>query len=218
MKDNRSLEQVWRADSADSFVEVMLTGLVYDKVLLNFCRYDASKEKNQRMIGSVGVFMDIYEAQRLARDILSGRICALGTAAKKKAAETGSKYAPNVFSVSGGTSASRRSDGKAVARTFSIAPGSKYPWILCAMQGEGEEVGSGLIKMKGKADVIVRVPLSNEKLKELALAIETVERIWEQSRFMPVVQDMMDEALARRKSVIDKAMAETAADNIAQTL
>lgn len=162
--------------------------------------------------------MDIYEAQRLARDILSGRICALGTAAKKKAAETGSKYAPNVFSVSGGTSASRRSDGKAVARTFSIAPGSKYPWILCAMQGEGEEVGSGLIKMKGKADVIVRVPLSNEKLKELALAIETVERIWEQSRFMSVVQDMMDEALARRKSVIDKAMAETAADNIAQTL
>ena len=72
--------------------------------------------------------------------------------------------------------------------------------------------------MKGKADVIVRVPLSNEKLKELALAIETVERIWEQSRFMSVVQDMMDEALARRKSVIDKAMAETAADNIAQTL
>lgn len=218
MKDNRSLEQVWRADSSDSFIEVMLTGLIYDKVLINFCHYDVSKDKNQRMIGSIGIFMDIYEAQRLARDILSGRICALGSAAKKQAEKNNSKYAPNIFSISGGTSANRRPDGKAVARTFSIAPGSKYPWVLCAMQGEGEEVGSGLIKMKGKADVIIRVPLSNEKLKELALAIETVERIWEQSRFMPVVQEMMTEALARKQAVIDKAMAEFAADNIAKTL
>jgi len=218
MKDNRELEQVFRCDGTDCFLEIMLTGLTYDKVLINFSKYDMSQPKNQRMTGSVGIFMDMFEAQRLSRDILSGRICALGEAAKKAANKNHSQYAQNVFESSGGTSAANRSDGKAVARSFSIAPGAKKPWVLCARQGEGTEIGTGLIKMANKPDVIIRVPLTNEKLKEFALAIETVVNVWARVRFDPVAKPIMDNAIERRREAIDKAKASSITNKVANDL
>ena len=218
MKDNRELEQVFRCDGADCFLEVMLTGLAYDKVLINFTKYDVTQPKNQRITGSVGIFMDMFEAQRLSRDILSGRICALGEVAKKKAAKNNQQYAPSVFENSGGTSAANRSDGVAVARSFSISPGAKKPWILCAKQGKGEEVGTGLIKMAGKPDVVVRVPLTNEKLKEFALAIEAVVNAWGRLRLDPVAKPIMEAALARRREAIEKAKSANATNNVTSDL
>ena len=218
MKDSRELEQVFRCDGANCFMEIMLTGLTYDKVLINFTQYDVSQPKNQRITGNVGIFMDMFEAQRLARDIMSGRICALGEKAKEIAKKNNKQYAQNIFESSGGTSAANRPDGRAVARSFSIAPGARQPWILCARQGAGEEIGSGLIKMAGKPDVTIRVPVTNEKLKEFALAIEAVVGIWTRMRFDPVAKPIMETALERRMEAIEKAKANSVTNKVAGNL
>lgn len=212
-KDERDLEQVFRIDSGNSFVEVMLTGLPYDKLLLNFKQYDKTQAAGNRTTGEIGIFMGIYEAQRLSRDIMSGRIATLGKMEIDKAKKANLKYAGAVFTSQGGTSARRRPDGIAIARVFTLSPGARQPWVLCAKQGKAHETPEGLIVMDGQPEVTIRVALSNEKLKELALSIETVVRTWEQLRFVPVAAPMMRIAQERRQEAIDKAKAASSASS-----
>lgn len=205
MKDTRDLEQVLRIDGKGCFVETMLTGLPYDKVMLGFKAYDRTASPGNRSKSDIAIFMDMYEAQRLSRDILSGRISTLGKIAKEKAKAEGKQYPSAVFENQGGTPAKRTANGVAIARVFAILPGASQPWVLAAKQGKAHETPEGLIVMDGKPDTTIRVPVSNEKLKEFALAIETVVRIWEQLRFVPVAAPMMKMAQERRQEAISKA-------------
>lgn len=209
-KDARSLEQVYRADGVGCFIELMLNGLPYDKVLLNFCQYDKNAAKGQRSKGDIGIFLDVYGAQVLSRDIMSGRIATLGQMERAQAQKDGRKYPNAMYTNQGGTSA-WRNGGTAIARVFEITPGVSQPWVLCAKQGKAHETPEGLIVMDGKPDTIIRVPVSNSKIKEFALAIETIVRVWEQLRFIPVAAPMMDMAMERRKEAIDRAKSDAAA-------
>lgn len=210
-KDARSLEQVYRADGVGCFIELMLNGLPYDKALLNFRQYDKNAAKGQRSKGDIGIFLDVYEAQVLSRDIMSGRIATLGQMERARAQKEGRKYPNPVYTNQGGTSAKRSATGSAIARVFEITPGASQPWVLCAKQGKAHETPEGLIVMDGKPDTIIRVPVSNSKIKEFALAIETIVRVWEQLRFVPVAAPMMDMAMERRKEAIDRAKSDAAA-------
>ena len=210
MKDNNSLEQVFRLDARAAFAEVMLTGLPYDKAMINFVNYNASAPQGQRSTGEVAIWINIYEAQRLARDILSGRIAKLGEKAKKAAASAGKKYPDAVFTSIGGTGSKRAGDQGIVAREFTISPGSSQPWVLCAKQGKAHETDRGLIVMDGTPQIAIRIACSNDKLKEFALAVETVERIWEQLRFIPAASELMRVANDRRQAAIDAAKAAAA--------
>ena len=210
MKDSNSLEQVYRLDARAAFAEVMLTGLPYDKAMINFVNYNASAQAGQRSTGEVAIWINIYEAQRLARDILSGRVAKLGAKAKKAAADAGKKYPDAVFTSIGGTGSKRAGDQGIVAREFTISPGSSQPWVLCAKQGKAHETDRGLIVMDGPPQTTVRIACSDAKLKEFALAIETVERIWEQLRFIPAASELMRVANDRRQAAIDAAKAAAA--------
>lgn len=210
-KDARSLEQVYRADGKNCFFELLLDGLPYDKAAINFLAYDPTAAPGQRGKGGVTIFLAMYEAQVLSRDIMSGRIATLGRMAQEHAKQSGNQYAGAVFSSQGGTPAKRSATGTAIARVFEITPGASQPWVLCAKQGKAHETPEGLIVMDGKPDTIIRVPASNEKLKEFALAIETIVRVWEQLRFVPVAAPMMDMAMERRKEAIDQAKSDAAA-------
>lgn len=211
MKDGRDLEQVYRLDGKNCFVENILNGLPYDKVLLNFCQYDKSAAKGQRRRGEVGIFMDIYEAQVFSRDIMSGRIAQLGRASQEKAKREGKKYADAVFESQGGTPAKKTPNGIAIARSFTLSPGASQPWVLCARQGKAHETSEGLIVMDGVPETTIRVPASSAKLKEFALSIETVVRIWEQLRYVPIAAPMVQAAQDRRRSIIDQAKASSVA-------
>ena len=207
MKDNRDLAQVYRIDGRNCFCEIMLDGLPYDKVLLNFKSYDLSKAEGTRTVADNSIFMDIYTAEVFARDILSGRMATLAKIARKKAKDAGSKYPEAVFENLGGTPAKRRPDGIALARVLNLVPGVAQPWILCAKQGPGHETKEGLIVMD-KQEQLVRVPVaSDQKLKEIALSVERVTRLWEQYRFGPVVAPMMETARKRREEAIAQSKA-----------
>lgn len=207
-KNTRDPEQLYRIDGKNVFCEVMANGLGIDKVCINFVEYNAAASRGDRIKNGIGFYMPIYTAKRLSLDILSGRIALLGKAAKKKAEEAGQKYAKAVFEQLGGTPSKFAKDGIPVARSLTITPGSAQPWILCAKQGPGHETKEGLIVMD-KCEAIIRVPMSNDIMKELAVALSTAFDIWAQLRFVPVVAPMMQKANAERQAAIDAKKAES---------
>lgn len=215
MKDNRDLEQVLRIDGKSVFMEVMLSGLPYDKVLLNFVSYDATAAAGARASGSVGIFIDILDAQVLAHDILGGRISALGQKSKKHAQETGAKYPDPVYESLGGIPGKRCPDGVPVARVFQISPGTTQPWVFCAKQGKGHETDKGLIVLD-KLEHAVRVPMTNAMLKKFAFSLQAVYDVWVMTRFTSVIKPVMQQALARRQQTIDAAKAASASRSGAQ--
>lgn len=209
MKNTRDAEQILRVDGRGTFLEVTTQGLPIDKVYFGFVQYDKNAAKGQRMSGSIGIYMNVLEAQVLSRDILSGRIPKLGMIELKRIKENNIKYASPVFSKQGGTPAASN-NGQAIARHFEITPGSNQPWILCAKQGKAHETKEGLIVMDGTPDVTVRVPLSNDKLKEFALAIEAAVQTWIQLRFVPATAEAMRVAAEKRNEAISKAKEDSA--------
>ena len=212
MKDNRDLQQVLRIDAKNVFLEVMLSGLIYDKVLVNFKSYDLNQPSGSRTQAEIGIFMDMYDAELFARDIMSGRIFKLAQKAVREAHEKKSKYPNHVYESLGGIPGKKQPDGIPIARVLQLSPGSDLPWVFCAKQGPGHETKEGLIVLD-HADQTIRVPMYDESLKKFAIALERVTRIWEQLRFMPVREEPMRIAQARRQQVIDNAKERSARRN-----
>lgn len=209
-KEARSAEQIFRIDGKNVFVEITTYGLGIDKVFFNFVEYNTRNAKGQRTSASIGIYMDIFEAQALSRDILSGRIAKLGAMAKEKAAAKGQKYASAVFLKQGGKSA-KSNKGQAISRIFEITPGDRQPWVLCAKQGKAHETPQGLIVMDGSPECTIRVPLTNELLKQFALAIEAAVQTWIQLRFVTAAAPAMQISAERRTQAINQKKAEAAA-------
>ena len=205
----RDLEQVLRIDGRGSFMEITTDGLNIDKVYFGFNQYNKSAEKGQRMSGKINIYMNVLEAQVLARDILSGRLGVLKHREVKRVLAAGEKYANPVFSKQGGTPAASN-NGQAIGRLFEITPGANQPWVLCAKQGKAHETPEGLIVMD-RAETIIRVPCTDELLKQLALAIEVVVQVWIQLRFVPAAAPGMQVAMDKRREEIKKAKEESAA-------
>jgi len=91
MRNTRDAEQVLRIDGRGAFVEVTTSGLPIDKIYFGFVQYNKSAEKGSRTSGNIKIYMNILEAQVLARDIMSGRLAGLKMKELKrmqKAAET----------------------------------------------------------------------------------------------------------------------------------
>lgn len=211
-KETRDLEQLIRIDGRGCFLEAMLSGLGIDKMLLNFVEYDASASQGHRQKNMISFYMDVYVAKRLSLDILSGRIAKLGSGARKKAKEDNQRYVGPVFEQLGGTPARNTSNGVPIARQLTISPGASQPWVFCAKQGPGHETAEGLIVMD-EIKTTIRVPMSNEKLKELGIALGTAFDLWANLRFMPVIAAMMKMAQDRRQEAIDAKKAASAERN-----
>lgn len=198
----KSPEQVCRIDGRGAFMELLTIGLGIDKVALNFVSYDTGAAKGSRVSSSVMVYLGVHDAEVFADNVLSGKMAKAGQAAKKLAADKGYKYAKEVFCSMTGTPASRstRSDGAAMSRQLKLTPGSKQPWVLSAESGPGREEGTGIIAPAypgGKPECIIRIPLSDDALKSLALSIRSLVNLWYRAKFLPVAQ----EEIARSKTL-----------------
>lgn len=209
MKNARDKEQILRIDGKSSFLEVTTYGLSFDKVHFGFIQYDKTAEKGQRTSGKIGVYINILEAQVLARDIMSGRMSTLKKIEMKRMKDAGEKYANPIYLKQGGKSAASN-NGQAIARHFELTPGSSQPWILCAKQGKAYETPEGLIVMDGKPETVIRVPCTDIALKQFALAIEAAVHTWIQLRFIPVAAPAMQVAMEKRQEAIDEAKAASA--------
>lgn len=126
MRNTRDAEQVLRIDGKGVFVEVTTNGLPIDKVYFGFVQYNKSAEKGNRASGNINIYMNVLEAQVLARDIMSGRLAALKVKELKRMQKAGEKYANPVYSKQGGTPAASN-NGQAIARLFEITPALLSP-------------------------------------------------------------------------------------------
>lgn len=58
-----------------------------------------------------------------------------------------------------------RSDGKAISRSFNLAPGNRQPYIITAEQRPGKTDERGLIVPEnGRPEIVIRVPATREML------------------------------------------------------
>jgi len=173
-------EQIIRIDNRDTFIEAMATGFSFGKLILAFNKYDQNKPKGQRLTSKITIFVDMYEALSLIKDILSGRMSKLAQKSLAEMQQKGGKYAGHIYQNMGGTSASAlrdrgesRPDGKPVSRVLQLAPGNQKPWLFTAMSGPGEQADNGLIKPNwGAIEERLRIAMSDDEMKEFALAIQ----------------------------------------------
>lgn len=149
------------------------------KVQCSFIEFDAHSHK---LKSSIDIYLSFAEALCLCQDIKSGRIAALASKEKAISANAGKKYAsPCYTSPLGGISEEKakarglRDDGKAISRSFNIAPGAKADYVFTAMQGAGhtDQKLEKLIVPEGNPEIIIRVPCSERQLKSLALMLDS---------------------------------------------
>ena len=210
-KETRALTQMYRVDGRDVFMEVCLDGLPIDKVILHFVKYDAQKPVGKRIDADISIYLDVYEARRLSFDIQSGRIVELGKISKNKAekltTEKGKKHYPNAVFLSQGGKRAKDNGGIPQARTLELVPGDKVAWVFVAkFSSNAHETPEGLIVMDGKPEAIVRVPLTNEFLKELSFALEYAVQIWALNRFTPVIKENINMSIKAREASIQRAV------------
>lgn len=169
--------QIIRFDGRNTFFEVMSNCFGIDKVQINFIQYDVSKEKKNRIVNQISVYVDIPKAGCLCHDILTGKLPML----MKKQKESGEKYPKPVWSDMGGISASKlaernqsRQDGKALSRVLKLSSGFKTDCVLQAECGCGEEDDKGLIvpRYGTNPDARIIVGLCFDDLKKLAIMID----------------------------------------------
>lgn len=192
MAKERNQNQIKRVDGKNCFVEALNDSFNIGKVLLNFKEYDESKQKGEKFTKEVSIYIDIDEFLLLSNDILSGKIYKLAEAEKAK----GEKYPKEIYADMGGVSSKGivRQDenrakkgrktltemyniptGKCLSRQFKIFPGLKYPFMLIAECGIGEESDTGLIvpKYGNKPEQKIMIPFSADALKKFVLIIQT---------------------------------------------
>lgn len=217
-KELNSRAQVTRIDGQNCFVEVLTEALPIDKVAINFCSYDKSAETGGRMKDHITFYLPVLDAYALALDIMSDRMTRLHQKSMKEAEAAGSKYPKPVKSYIGGTPAKKanRADGKALSRSFTISPGSKYPWVLCAECGPGEQEEGKIIvpaygygKEVAKPEMLVRVPMTQENFEVFAVAIITCWETWRQ-RFVGLVLPVFDKQNEEWQKSVEKRRSDAA--------
>lgn len=173
-------QQIIRFDGKNVFMEVMNSAFSIGKVQINFIEYDATAQKNSRQKKNIPIYIDMDKFLLLTHDILSGRMARLAQEAQQAKKEGGYKYAKEIYQDLGGVSAENlkkrgkaRPDGLSMSRQFKITPGDKIPWILSGEIGAGKEDDKGLIVPQGRPEETVRVALSDDDFKKMAIVLQS---------------------------------------------
>lgn len=184
--------QIYRLDGRNVFVEILKSAFAIGKVQINFIEYDPKQGNKQ--IKKIDCYMDIPKFLAFSHDVLSGRMSKLGKQevedtldkikiAKESNKETKYIYSKDIFSDMGGVSSQKIEKGNrkfnfdvptgsSVSRILYLTPGAKVPWVLSGQLGLGKENETGLIVPQGNPKELIRVPMDNEKLKELVLVTQ----------------------------------------------
>lgn len=163
-------------------VSLILNGFRIGRLLLSFGNMD----DNKKLVpgSNIDYWLDFKkgDAYNLMQDIISGKLAVEVKKEKKDrlAANPNAKYAQPVRSYQGGVSAQKakdknlRTDGAAQAKILKIQGGLKQPVLISVEEGPGRETEQGLIvpTYNGKPEQIVRVTLTWDDLKAMALAVQ----------------------------------------------
>ncbi len=202
MSNEKNPKQIIRVDGKNCFIEVLSNSFNIGKVLLNFKEYDNSKQEGQKFIKEISIYIDIDKFLLLGNDIVSGKIAKLAELEKAK----GAKYPKEVYTDMGGTNAiniekqdknriekGKRTvsemynipKGKCLSRQFKILPGNKYPFMLVAECGIGEESSTGLIvpKYGTKPEQKIMIPFNADDIKRFALIVQAHIQAYLVSRY-----------------------------------
>jgi len=197
--------QVIRLDGKNVFMEVM-NAFNIGKVQVNFIEYDASQEKNSRIKNEINTYIDFDKFLVLVNDIKSGRMSGLAKKAKEEQQKGGYKYCKEIYADLGGVSATNlanrgksRPDGKSMSRQFKITPGDKMPWILSGEVGAGVEDDKGLIVPQGRPETTIRVPLSDDDFKKLALVVEMHMQAYLSSFYVQLAQQQAEQQAQKQQ-------------------
>ena len=175
-------EPIMEFFNKNSFMKVKPDGFRIGRLLLSFGNMDDYKKL---VPGSnIDYWLDFKkgDAYNLMQDIISGKLAVEVKKEKKDrlAANPNAKYAQPVRSYQGGVSAQKakdknlRTDGAAQAKILKIQGGLKQPVLISVEEGPGRETEQGLIvpTYNGKPEQIVRVTLTWDDLKAMALAVQ----------------------------------------------
>lgn len=172
MKMNPIDNVIAELNTKNTFVKVKGNSFHINKTQFSFVEFDAQTKKLQK---SIDCYMGLEESLIFCQDVLSGKIPKKAAAEKAK----GEQYPKPVWnSPLGGVNEQKarerklRTDGKAVSRSFNIAPGSRADFVITAMQGAGNSMPNGIIVPDGKPEVTIRVACTAENLKGLALSLK----------------------------------------------
>ena len=166
----------------NSFMKVKPDGFRIGRLLLSFGNMD----DNKKLVpgSNIDYWLDFKkgDAFNLMQDIISGKLAVEVKKEKKDrlTANPNAKYAQPVRSYQGGVSAQKakdknlRTDGAAQAKILKIQGGLKQPVLMSVEEGPGRETEQGLIvpTYNGKPEQIVRVTLTWDDLKAMALAVQ----------------------------------------------
>lgn len=191
-----------------AFMKVKSNGFPIGRLLISFGVMD----ENKKLVpgSNIDYWLDIKkgEALDLMQDILTGKLAKEMQREKKERLKENpsNKYAKPVRSYNGGLSAEKaaergvREDGKAQARILKIQSGLKQPVVISVEEGPGSETDMGLIvpKYNGKPDQIVRVTVTWDDMKAMALAVQMHYSAFLSSQYM--MKAIADEKAARKKS------------------
>ena len=164
-------------NTTSTFVKAKANAFEIEKTLLSFVSFDNNTKK---LKDNIDIFMSFGDSLALANDILSGKICKLAQKSRKDAAEKNLKYPADIYkSRLGGVAEEKakerklRTDGKAISRYFSIAPGSKFDFVFTAYQQVGKSADNGLIVPEGNPEIIIRVGCNAPDIKNFALLLQS---------------------------------------------
>lgn len=174
MPQSQYLERIfYKINNRETFANCHASMFPYNKVKIDFVRHN-----NGKRVDSIETYVDIHEMLALGEMIRTGRLSVLAKAEFARVKESGDKYAKAIWESMGGTNAQKckergwRSDGQAMARTISISPGTRQPYILKALQGAGKEQETGLISMVGAPEKSILVATDLQGLVKMAIAVD----------------------------------------------
>lgn len=157
------------------------------KVLFAFVEMDAQKKQKK----TIDCYLNVSEAALLGKKITSFRMYQMIDAEKQK----GAKYPEDVWkSPLGGVNEQEakqrglRTDGNAVSRIFSIAPGAsqygQYAVITARSQAGKTNKENGLIEpIKDNNATVIRVAIgTHDELEELGIMLEAAANVYIQER------------------------------------
>lgn len=185
MKEKYS-SQIFRCDGQNVFMEVLNSSFSIGKIGFNFCEYD---DQTNKMLKKLPIYIDINKCLVFANDVLNGNFEAKVKNAKETKTYNGqpvNSYT-SYFIDMGGIHEDKVKqkftdyqqqypfvkEDMAISRQFKVQAGMKMPWILRAEYGLGKSNQTGLIVPNGMASLYINIPMTDDSLKEMAIAIKT---------------------------------------------
>ena len=168
-------KEISALNNLSSFVKAKADAFGIEKLVLSFVNYD---NKTKKLKDSIDCYLSFGDALYLFELVTSSQLAKLCQKEKTRVASSGEKYCKDIYSSPLGgihedTAKKRglRTDGLAISRCFSIAPGLKQDYVITCKQSAGKTNEKGLIVPTGKPEVLVRVACSSMELRKFATLI-----------------------------------------------